>query len=352
MTTRPCIDVNLFVYNAADTIAETMDSVLTQSWRNLRLTVIDNASTDDTTTIVSRTTDRRIHLIRNRINVGPVLNCQRAFWHGASDFVMPKTGDDLLAPDFIAEVMETLLHHPETAMCHAAGLVFGNDRSVSATYPPTHSLDATGPDPIARARHVMTRYTSAPAFWGIYRRAGIERLAPLAYRPGWDHAVLAELALYGEIRAIDATLFWRRHGGAKVADLARGCSQFTQRNLPLDDALADLLWRIPLTATAYGHIERFAVARIGQSERRTLMQSVPPIFRARWLPMMRNEAAHFRTALPDLLDRLAAEHGVAAAWAGRQIADALNALESLVPAADFSPERSAVEALSTARIAT
>ena len=351
MTARPCVDVNLFVYNAAGTIADTLDSVLTQSWPDLRLTVFDNASTDDTTAIVSRTPDRRLRLIRNRINVGPVLNCQRAFWHGGSDFVMPKTGDDLLAPDFIAEVMETLLHHPETAMCHAAGLVFGDDRSVRSTYPPTHSLNATGPDPVARARHVMSRYTSAPAFWGIYRRAGIERLAPLAYHPGWDHAVLAELALYGEIRAIDAALFWRRNGGANVADLARGCSQFTQRNLPLDDALADLLWRIPLAATAYGHIERFAVARIGTTERRTLMQSVPPIFRARWLPMMRQEASRFRAALPDLLDRLAGEHGVAASWAGRQIAAALNALHALVPEADFAPERSAVDALAGGMIA-
>ena len=351
MTIRPSIDVNLFVYNAADTITETIDSILTQSWPDLRLTVIDNASTDDTPAIVARTPDRRIHLIRNRINVGPVLNCQRAFWHGGSDFVMPKTGDDLLAPDFIAELMDTLLRHPETAMCHAAGLIFDDDRTVRATYPPTHSLDATSPDPVARARHVMARYTSAPAFWGIYRRASIERLAPLAYRPGWDHAVLAELALYGEIRSIDAPLFWRRHGGKNVADLARGCSQFTQRNLPLDDALADVLWHIPLTATAYGHIERFAVARIGAPERRALMQSVPPLFRARWLPMMRREADHFRIVLPDLLDRLAAEHGTAAIWAGRQITDALTVLHALVPEADFGPDRSAVEALSAGLIA-
>ena len=94
-------------------------------------------------------------------------------------------------------------------------------------------------------------------------------------------------------------------------------------------------------------VARHAVARIDPAERRALMQSVPPIFRARWLPMMRQEAAHFRAALPDLLARVAAEHGVAAPWAGRQITDALNALGALVPEADFSPERSAVEALST-----
>ena len=85
--------------------------------------------------------------------------------------------------------------------------------------------------------------------------------------------------------------------------------------------------------------------------RRTLMQSVPPIFRARWLPMMRQEASGFRAALPDLLDRLAGEHGVAASWAGRQIAAALNALHALVPEADFAPERSAVDALAGRMIA-
>lgn len=351
MTTRPSVDVNLFVYNAAATIAETIDSVLTQSWQDLRLTVIDNASTDDTLAIVSSIADPRVRLHRNRINVGPVLNCQRAFWHGQSDFVLPKTGDDLLAPDFIAEVMDTLLHHPQTVMCHAAGLIFDDDRTVRATYPPTHNLNAIDADPVARARHVMARYTSAPAFWGIYRRAAIERLAPLAYRPGWDHAVLAELALYGNIRAIDTPLFWRRHGGKHVADLARGCSQFTQRDLPLDDALADLLWHIPLVATAYGHIERLAVARIGAPERRALMQSVPPIFRSRWLPMMRLEAERFRTLLPDLLDKLAAEHGIAALWAGRQLSDALAALHALIPEADFGAERIAAGALSTSRLA-
>ena len=351
MTTKPCVDVNLFVHNAALTIAETLDSVLTQSWPALRLTVIDNASTDDTPEIVTRITDPRLHLIRNRINVGPVLNCQRAFWHGQSGFVMPKTGDDLLAPDFIAELMDTLLQHPDTAMCHAAGLIFDDDRTVRATYPPTHSLDATSADPIARAQHVMQRYTSAPAFWGIYRRAATECLAPLAYRPGWDHAVLAELALYGDIRAIDAPLFWRRHGGKNVADLARGCSQFTQRNLPLDDALADLLWHLPLTATAYGHIERFAIARIGAPERHALMQSVPPIFRARWLPMMRQEADRFRATLPDLLDRLASEHGIAALWAARQITEALTAVNAMLPEADFAQESHAVAALSAGLIA-
>ena len=46
-----------------------------------------------------------IRVRRNRCNVGPIANVQRAFWLGEADFVMPKTGDDLIAPDYIEQLM-------------------------------------------------------------------------------------------------------------------------------------------------------------------------------------------------------------------------------------------------------
>ncbi len=92
-------------------------------------------------------------------------------------------------------------------MCHAAGLVFTGANQVGYRYPPEHWLEATGPDPVARARHVMQRYTSAPAFWGVYRRDAVDQLSTIRYRSGFDHAVLAELALYGEIRHVPEPLY-------------------------------------------------------------------------------------------------------------------------------------------------
>jgi glycosyltransferase involved in cell wall biosynthesis len=349
MTSAPAVDINLFVRNGAATIAEVLDCVLTQSWPALRLTVIDNASADATPAIVAAVAamDRRVRLHRNRMDVGPVLNCQRAFWLGNSDFVMPKTADDLLAPDAVAELMDRMLARPGLAMCHAAGLVFGDDRQVRHVYPPEHRLDAAGPDPLARACHVMRRYTSAPSFWGIYRRAAVDQLAPLPYRPGWDHAVLAELSLYGEISHVEPLLFWRRHGGKDVSLLARGCSEFTQRGLGLDDGLADLFWRLPLIGTAYAHIERFAVARLDAAQRLALMDRVAPIFRSRWMPMMRREAERFAAALPDLLARLADSRGTARLWGERQLREVITAVAALVPEVGLAAERIVIEAAAT-----
>jgi len=332
-TSHPSVDVNLFVHNGETTVAAAIESVLAQTWPSLRLTLIDNCSTDATPRILahyaaaSATGPVPVTVLRNRANVGPVLNCQRAFWAGTADFVMPKTADDLLAPDTVARLMHTLLEHPDTAMCHAGGLVFTGAGEVRAVYPPEHRLCATGDDPVARAAHVMARYTSAPSFWGIYRRTHTDKLRRISYRAGWDHAVLAELALYGEIRSVPEVLYWRRDGGKPVDALARGCTEFAQRNLPLDDDLAELRWRTPLITTAYNHIETFAAARVDAATRRHLMAETPRIFRTRWLPLLRREAAAFRALLPpDTEDP----------WQTQQLTDAICAITTILPDEDFS----------------
>lgn len=338
MTRHPTVDVNLFVYNGAATVGAAIESVLAQSWPAVSLTVIDNASTDATVQVVRDYAIRtgRVTLRRNRADVGPVLNCQRAFWQGDDDFVMPKTADDLLAPDFVERVMSVLLAHPDTSMCHAAGLVFAGAGEIRMVYPEEHRLAAIGPDPEERARHVMARYTSAPSFWGIYRRAAVDRLARIPYRAGWDHALLAELALYGELRHVPDVLFWRRDGGKPVTALARGCSEYTQRGLAPDDRLAELRWRTPLITTAYAHVEQFALARLDEPVRCRLMTEAVRIFRARWLPLMRMEAAQFRAALPGFIEAFAGEEAVVAGWMAGHLSQALRAIEAVLPEEDFT----------------
>ncbi len=331
----PCVDVNLFAYNAEAGIGAAIESVLAQTWPAVRLTVIDNASTDATVAIAEgyARTVPGISIHRARANGGAVANCARAFGFGPADFVMPKTADDLLAPDFIARAMEVLLAHPDCAMCHAGGLVFHGTGEVTGTYPPEHRLEAVGPDRLARARHVMARYTSAPSFWGVYRRAAADLLAPFRYRAGWDHAVLAELALYGEIRHVPAPLYWRRDGGKPVAAIARACTEATQRGLGLEDSTTDLRWLTPLITTAYTHIETFAVARVTAQERAALMADAVAVFHARWGALLLAEARAFMRARPGLAARAAASGEPLAGWMRAQIAAVDAAVAALVPAA-------------------
>ncbi len=338
MPLLPVVDVNLFVFNGEATVDAAIESVRSQTWPAIRLTLIDDGSTDATFEILREHANRdpTIRIKRNRSNTGAIPGFQRAFWFGDADFVMPKSGDDLIAPDFVERVMEVLLAHPACMMCHAAGLVFTGEAEVRGTYPAEHALLATSTDPLARARQVMARYTSSPSFWGIYRRDGVDRLAPIRYRAGWDHALLAELALYGEIRHVPEVLYWRRDGGKPVGRLARAATELGGRGLGLEGALAEQRWRTPLITTAYAHIETFALARLPEAARRALIAEVPGIFRARWLAHLRHEAAVLRAELPGLLARMAREDALTAGWMARGLSDALRAVEAILPEEDFS----------------
>jgi hypothetical protein len=335
----PGVDVNLFAYNAAETIGAAIESVLAQTWPALTLTVIDNGSTDATLDVVRHyqgmVPSLRLH--RARVNGGSVVNCQRAFMLGDADFLLPKTADDLIAPDFVAKAMEVLLRHPECAMCHAGGLMFVGNGAVKQVYPDSHRLLAVGADKLERARHVMARYTSAPSFWGVYRRASVDRLARFPYRAGWDHTALAELALYGEIRHVPETLYFRRDGGKPVDRIARGCTEAAQRGHDVAEETSDLRWMTPLITTAYTHVETFAVARLPLAERQTLMQEASRIFRARWLTSMQQEAVSFQAARPALLSQLNSAHGTRRAWLSQRIADAEAAIAAILPELAATP---------------
>ena len=338
MPALPTVDVTLFVHNGAATVGAAIESVRAQTWPALRLSLIDDGSTDGTAEIMAgyAAADPAIRLFRVRRNGGAVSAFQRGFWFGDADFLMPKSADDLIAPDFITRCMHVLLTHPNCAMCHTGGLIFTGSGDVRAHYPPEHRLCATGPDPHARSRAVMERYTSSPAFWGVYRRAATDQLGPIRARAGWDHVVLAELALAGEIRHVPEVLYWRRNGGRPVAVLARAATEQARVGLPLDDTLAEQRWRTPLITTAFAHQEMFAAARLPHADRLALMEIVPEVFRARWLGLLRQEAAGLAVELPGLLARVATAGTIEARWLAHSLMAAIDAVAAIVPEVDLT----------------
>lgn len=327
------VDVNLFVYNGAATVGAAIESVLAQTFPAFTLTLINDGSTDGTTEVLAgyAARDPRIRLKRNRCNGGAIANFQRGFWFGDADYVMPKSGDDMIAPDFIESLMDVLHAHPDAAMCHAAGLVFRGTDTIVGAYPPEHCLQAVDADPLVRARHVMARYTSSPAFWGIYRRAAVDRLSPIRMRAGWDHVVLAELALAGEIRHVARPLYWRRDGGKSVLQLARAATEQARAGLPLDDTLAEQRWRTPLITTAYAHLKMAAATRLPHANRLRLMADAREIFRARWLTWLIREAEALQAAVPALLTELQHASPLEASWLTRSLSEALRAAATIVP---------------------
>lgn len=321
LSSLPTVDVNLLAHNSVETVGATIESVLSQTWPKLSITLIDDGSTDGTLATLERyaASHSSIRVKPNRWNGGTAANIQRALWHGDSDYVMPKSADDLLAPDFIERIMDVLLRYPLCLMCHARGLVCTGELIVHSVYPLEHCLHAVEADPVARACHVMARYTTSPSFWGVYRRSGVERLGPVRDGVGWDHVLLAELALHGEIRHVPAALYWQRGESESVLDLTRAAMAGGQGGLADEESFGGHRWRTPLISTAYAHLEAFARTRLPLDDRLRAMRAVPEIFRERWLEALQREAGWLRAELPEMLAQLQTQDSVTAAWMLRTI---------------------------------
>jgi len=100
----PIVSVIVPLFNAQDVLAETISSVLQQSYDYLEIIIVDDCSTDNSynVAVALSTTDSRIQLIRNEINSGPGLSRLNGIRASNGQFIAFIDSDDLWESDKIA----------------------------------------------------------------------------------------------------------------------------------------------------------------------------------------------------------------------------------------------------------
>ncbi|MGE0222929.1 MAG: glycosyltransferase family 2 protein [Acetobacteraceae bacterium] len=95
---QPRVSVLVTTYNGSRFIAETIDSILCQTFQDFELVVVDDGSTDDTADVVARFNDPRIRIIRNERNLGVVGSRNHGFRALRGAYVATVDHDDLWLP--------------------------------------------------------------------------------------------------------------------------------------------------------------------------------------------------------------------------------------------------------------
>ncbi len=89
-------------HNAAAHLAETLDSVLAQTFEDYEVVLADDASTDDTAAIAARYGDR-VRYVRSAQNTGPAGARNLAIAHATGELLALLDADDLWLPAYLAE---------------------------------------------------------------------------------------------------------------------------------------------------------------------------------------------------------------------------------------------------------
>lgn len=134
----PLVCICIPTYNAEKTIAETLHSLLNQTYINLILNIVDNYSIDATLAIVENFDDPRIHVYRNEKNIGAEGNFNRCIELASGKYTALYHADDIYEPEMVAKQVRFLNSYPHaSAVFTEANLINENGHTTGKINKPS-----------------------------------------------------------------------------------------------------------------------------------------------------------------------------------------------------------------------
>ena len=102
----PGFSIVVPAYNSSGVIEETIGSLLSQSFHDYEIIIVDDGSADNTQEVLSRYA-QRIHILR-QVNQGPEVARNLGIQHAKGEYVVSFDSDDILYPDALRVYYETI----------------------------------------------------------------------------------------------------------------------------------------------------------------------------------------------------------------------------------------------------
>lgn len=132
---EPLVSVVIPVYNGADIIEETLNSVLGQTYKNIEIIVIDDASTDNSREIISAYSDSRIKKVFLEKNRHICYSGNVGFQLARGKYVALIGHDDLWKEDKLEKQVSFLEEHPSYVVCFTwADMIDENRNNVNKKF--------------------------------------------------------------------------------------------------------------------------------------------------------------------------------------------------------------------------
>jgi glycosyltransferase involved in cell wall biosynthesis len=109
----PLVSVLMPAYNCEAYVLEAVSSMLTQTFSDYELLVIDDGSTDSTKKLLESVDDPRLRLVSNEHNIGLIGTLNRGLELAVGRYIARMDADDISAPERLEKQVRFLEAHPE-----------------------------------------------------------------------------------------------------------------------------------------------------------------------------------------------------------------------------------------------
>lgn len=212
------ISVIMPSYNKAAYIGKTIESVISQTYQNWELIIVDDFSTDESMPVISAYKDNRIKLTRNERNRGIADTRNRVLSMAEGEYIAVWDADDL-SPDYrFAHEVDRLDNDPNISVVYGGCQEIDKDDNYGKLYiSPFHN-------PAFVKANLLVRDV-VPNSSAMYRRDFVEKNR-ICYRNALygmdDYMFWVECAARGNIAGIPETmLYWRNLNDNETAHVMR-----------------------------------------------------------------------------------------------------------------------------------
>ena len=127
----PGVDIAIPCYQYGRFLRECVESVLSQGIRNVRILIIDNASSDNTLEVARRLAaeDERIEILARETNQGPHASFNAGVDWASSEYFMVLCADDLLAPGSLKRAVSIMEQNRDVSFAYGNDVHCAGDRA-------------------------------------------------------------------------------------------------------------------------------------------------------------------------------------------------------------------------------
>lgn len=129
---QPLVSVVMPVYNAGKFLEESIESILSQSYKNFEFIIVDDASTDNSWSILQKYAQRykRIKIDRNKKRMGVSITVKKAIVQAQGEFIARMDADDIALPNRIEKQIQYLQENPRTVAVGGQCLIINEQKEI------------------------------------------------------------------------------------------------------------------------------------------------------------------------------------------------------------------------------
>lgn len=209
------VTIGLPVYNGERYLENTLNSLLNQTYKDFRIIISDNASTDNTSKICKnfQKKDTRIIYLRNKENIGASGNYLKVLTNAKTPFFMWASHDDLWEPTFIEKLIKILERDDRIVLAFSNyDFILGDDTNNRLLN--NSQLKKLESENInTRIKNLLLK-PDANILYGIYRTSPLKKVGGFKrlFEDAWNHdnLMLLSLSLFGSFKYYPEILFHKR----------------------------------------------------------------------------------------------------------------------------------------------